>query len=115
LTEFCYTQPSPRRAPPCGAAAEDAVVCKSCGTEIADKALICYRCGAATSAPAVPPPAPTRAGRAGLLPTLALVALALLALFMGQAGTVSLAPEVRYAMVAVALVILVWRLLSRRR
>ena len=23
--------------------------CRSCGTEIADKALICYRCGAATT------------------------------------------------------------------
>jgi hypothetical protein len=23
--------------------------CRNCGTEIADKALICYRCGAATS------------------------------------------------------------------
>jgi hypothetical protein len=25
--------------------------CRSCGTEIADKALICFRCGAATSDP----------------------------------------------------------------
>ncbi len=28
------------------------MVCAACGTEIADKALICYRCGAATHAPA---------------------------------------------------------------
>jgi len=32
--------------------------CAHCGTEIADKALICYRCGRATSEPAVKPPAP---------------------------------------------------------
>jgi hypothetical protein len=25
--------------------------CRSCGTEIADKALICFRCGAATTEP----------------------------------------------------------------
>ena len=31
--------------------------CSHCGTEIADKALICYRCGRATSEPRVKPPA----------------------------------------------------------
>ena len=30
--------------------------CKHCGTEIADKALICYRCGNATTEPRVKPP-----------------------------------------------------------
>ena len=32
--------------------------CRNCGTEIAEKALICYRCGEATTAPRVRPPAP---------------------------------------------------------
>ena len=32
------------------------MLCRNCGTEIADKALICYRCGAATSEPRVKPP-----------------------------------------------------------
>ena len=27
------------------------MLCRSCGTEIADKALICFRCGAATTDP----------------------------------------------------------------
>jgi hypothetical protein len=27
------------------------MTCRSCGTEIADKALICFRCGAATADP----------------------------------------------------------------
>ena len=31
--------------------------CKYCGTEIADKALICYRCGNATTEPRIKPPA----------------------------------------------------------
>ncbi len=30
--------------------------CRSCGTEIADKALICYRCGDATTEPRIKPP-----------------------------------------------------------
>ena len=30
--------------------------CAHCGTEIADKALICYRCGRATTEPRVKPP-----------------------------------------------------------
>jgi uncharacterized membrane protein YvbJ len=33
------------------------VICKYCGTEIADKALICYRCGNATTEPRIKPPA----------------------------------------------------------
>ena len=32
------------------------MICKHCGTEIADKALICYRCGQATAEPRVRPP-----------------------------------------------------------
>ena len=33
------------------------MICKHCETEIADKALVCYRCGSATSEPRVKPPA----------------------------------------------------------
>jgi hypothetical protein len=33
------------------------VTCQHCQTEIADKALICYRCGRPTAAPRVAPPA----------------------------------------------------------
>ena len=33
------------------------MTCKHCGTEIADKALICYRCGNATTEPRITPPA----------------------------------------------------------
>ena len=33
------------------------MICRNCGTEIAEKALICYRCGKATSDPRIKPPA----------------------------------------------------------
>jgi len=32
------------------------MICKYCQTEIADNALICYRCGRATKEPRVKPP-----------------------------------------------------------
>jgi hypothetical protein len=33
------------------------MTCRYCGTEIAAKALICFRCGKATSEPRIAPPA----------------------------------------------------------
>jgi uncharacterized membrane protein YvbJ len=33
------------------------MICRSCGTEIANKAIVCYRCGAATTDPVRQPPA----------------------------------------------------------
>jgi hypothetical protein len=32
------------------------MICKYCQTEIADKALICYRCGRSTTEPRIAPP-----------------------------------------------------------
>ena len=37
--------------------------CRACHAEIAANALICYKCGAATSEPRIPPPAARRRGR----------------------------------------------------
>jgi uncharacterized membrane protein YvbJ len=34
--------------------------CRNCGTEIADKALICYRCGTATTEAKYKPAVPQR-------------------------------------------------------
>lgn len=59
--------------------------CRNCGTEIADKAIVCYRCGTATTDP-VRKPAAVRPRRGGLLPLAGLVLLVLLGLFLGQAG-----------------------------
>lgn len=41
--------------------------CRSCGTEIAEKALICFRCGAATSDPVRQPHVPQRRSPVGAL------------------------------------------------
>ena len=57
--------------------------CRNCGAEIADKALICYKCGTATTDAKYKPAASKRerANRTPLLVTV-LVMLALLALAM---------------------------------
>jgi hypothetical protein len=56
------------------------MLCRSCGTEIADKALVCYRCGAATTeAKHKPYVAPRGAAR---LSRLWLIVVALLVLFV---------------------------------
>lgn len=86
--------------------------CRNCGTEIADKALICYRCGTATKAPARLPPTPARGG---LLPALALLVLAIAALFLGQVEAGIVPPWVSYTVAALASVVLAWWALRRRR
>ena len=61
------------------------MLCKHCGTEIADKALICYRCGHATTDPRIKPPAdgPIFARpRRSPLPMVAVVVLIVLALIL---------------------------------
>jgi hypothetical protein len=58
------------------------MVCRQCGTEIADKALICYRCGTATAEATFKPHQPSRhASRPLLLVALLVVALLVLAVF----------------------------------
>ncbi len=39
------------------------MICRTCGTEIADKALVCYRCGQATAEPRFKPGVPAAARR----------------------------------------------------
>ena len=59
------------------------MICRHCGTEIADKALICYRCGNATTDPRVKPPAEGslfERPRRSRLPVVAIVILIVLAL-----------------------------------
>ena len=56
--------------------------CRNCGIEIADKAIVCYRCGTATTDP-VRKPAEIRRRRGRIVPIVILVLLALLALFLG--------------------------------
>jgi len=91
------------------------MICKQCGTEIADKALICYRCGTATSTPVRATPPRRRSPATPWLAALTLVVLLFAALFMGQASALRIPPGASYAIAAAAAVILVWRVWSRRR
>ena len=92
--------------------------CRQCGTEIADKAIICYRCGAATTDP-VRRPVPVKPRRSPLLSVVALAALVLLALYQGYAYRTAADPEPvqLYIGIAVglAIVVLLVRLVLRRR
>jgi hypothetical protein len=91
------------------------MVCRQCGTEIAEKALICYRCGTATNEPRIaPPPASRRPASRGPL-VLALLVLVISALFMGQVLTDQVPREVGYGLAALAVVAIGWHLAQRRR
>ena len=54
------------------------MTCRSCGTEIAANALICYRCGTATAEPRAMPRAPQRS-RLPVIGLVLLVAIVLVA------------------------------------
>jgi hypothetical protein len=61
------------------------MICKFCGTEIADKALICYKCGHATTEPRIKPPDESSLfdkPRRSRLPMVAIVVLIVLALLI---------------------------------
>jgi hypothetical protein len=64
------------------------MICTHCGTEIADKALICYRCGNATTEPRVKPPSQGplfERPRRSRMPVVAIVVLILLGLLIAWA------------------------------
>ena len=72
------------------------MICTHCGTEIADKALICYRCGNATTEPRIKPPdagslfeRPRRRRMpiVAIVILIVLIALALLAWLLGGEAT----------------------------
>ena len=88
--------------------------CQNCGTEIAEKALICYRCGEATTAPKfAPPPAPrTRGPLPVIIAILLLIGVAVLVLPELEPGTPRLAG---WGTLVVVTVLVVWNLRPRRR
>ena len=90
------------------------MICSKCGTEIADKALICFRCGQATFvAKRAPAPPPAR-GRQLVL-VVAMIVLILSALFLGQVQTDTVPDWVRYTVMVLAIIVLAYRVLQRRR
>jgi hypothetical protein len=58
------------------------MICRNCGTDIADKAIVCYRCGTATADP-VRKPVEIRPRRGRVVPIVLVILAALLALFFG--------------------------------
>jgi hypothetical protein len=93
------------------------MICRQCGTEIADKALICYRCGAATSEARLQPASPGRSARASkVVPAVLLVLLVVLASYFvvqGMGPGEDPHPAV-WAMLGAAALLLGWRLVRRR-
>jgi uncharacterized membrane protein YoaK (UPF0700 family) len=89
--------------------------CRNCGTEIADKALICYRCGVAVAEPIERPPAPRPSRQRPTLAALALVVLVLAALFMGRTVSGEVPRLLSWLVLVLALVVAVWRVAATRR
>ena len=91
--------------------------CRQCGTEIAEKALICYRCGTATTEAKYQPVALRRSSsRSTIVATV--LALALLVVFVVYMGRVAGGDSSRlasYAAVAIAVVVVGLRAYARRR
>ena len=91
--------------------------CRSCGAEIADKALICYKCGTATTEAKYQPAAlPKASSRSGLLPTvIALALLVVVALYVERISSAGSQQWVTYVAVAAAVIIVGIRAYARRR
>ncbi len=93
------------------------MLCRQCGTQIADKAIVCYRCGAATTDP-VRQAARIKPRRSPLLGFVVVALLVLLALFMGQAARTAAEPNlyrtVAGALLGAALILLIVRIARRR-
>lgn len=85
--------------------------CTHCGAEIADNALICYRCGAATNEPGQQEPAGPPAGRLWAPIVLAVVLVLAIGFFaMLAVGGQPVSPAV-WLMLGAAGVLLTWRLI----
>jgi len=90
--------------------------CRNCGTEIADKAIICYRCGQATTDP-VRKPAPITPGASApsLLLGIAILVVALLTLAFAKAsGYPQLMNAAAVVLALVGALVLGARLMRRR-
>ena len=60
------------------------MTCRQCGIEIADKALICYRCGTATAEAKFAPAAPRRPSSPPLVSVLIILVLVIGAFLLGR-------------------------------
>jgi hypothetical protein len=90
------------------------MTCAHCGTEIADKALVCYRCGHATAeSPAQP--ARETASRSRIPVVAALLVLILGALFMSRAAVGEAPVLLSWTVAGLAAIVLGWWFWRGRR
>ncbi len=91
--------------------------CRQCGTEIAEKAIVCFRCGAGTSDP-VRKAVPVKPRRSPVISAGVLIALLLVALYLWQVARTAANPELPELAAGVALgaaaVVLFLAILRRR-
>ena len=90
--------------------------CRQCGTEIADKALICYRCGTATTEAKfkAPPPKSRPSWLMLAASTAALALLLVLAVFLGRVQVSEVPHSTTWILVAFAVAIVILRAIARR-
>jgi hypothetical protein len=90
--------------------------CRQCGTEIADKAIVCFRCGTATTDP-VRKAVPVKTRRPPLVSAVIIIALLVLAFLLWQASRTAANPELPQLAAGLALggavVVLLLRVLRR--
>jgi hypothetical protein len=92
------------------------VICRNCGTEIADKALICYRCGTATSEPKHRPPAARPStGLSRITLGLTLLLALILVVYVARASLGETPTPIGWAATILAVALLVLRVVARRR
>jgi hypothetical protein len=91
--------------------------CRNCGTEIADKAIVCFRCGQATTDPVRRPVAlrPRRPVWVSLLgPVLALLAALVLLAVAGTSSRPEAFRSAAWLLAATGALLLIVRLIRRR-
>jgi hypothetical protein len=91
--------------------------CRNCGAEIADKALICYRCGTATTEAKYKPAVPRRSRSPAslIVSVLAVALLVLLAVYMGRLPSGDTPRAVSAAAAVLAILVVGIRAYLRRR
>ena len=91
--------------------------CRNCGADIADKALICYKCGTATTKTKfkAPAPRPPRSMLGLVLSVVAIVLFVVLVQFAERFLTPSASPTPVWVAGALAVAIVVLRAVARRR
>jgi hypothetical protein len=91
------------------------MICRTCGKEIADKAIVCYRCGTATTEAKfkAPPARKPRSSTTLLVNILAIVLLGLSALYMGSLATGGAPDGLRWVILVLAVLVVAIRLRAR--